>query len=362
MTTTVPAIFAFPEFAGVAAAVADHIIAAQNATLSPSGINLNHASPSAIGLNGLIDSSADNSAANSAANSTVNSGHSSHVHLAPPSQASLTPAASATILSHQRTRSSSNSHSHSLSHNSSSNPNNPGLPAGSSSASSSKKFRIAVSGGSLIHVLHQGLLGRSDVQWGQWEVYFADERLVPFSDPDSNFGLFKRQILDYLPPNSPRPVVFHIKESLIDDASACADHYEKLLIKGFAAKDSVKLPIFDLLLLGCAPDGHVCSLFPNHALLREDLAWVAPVEDAPHGPKRRITLTIPVVCHAHRVTFVVEGATKAPVLKTIMERPDKGLPASIVNEAAAGKVAWFVDDDALLDVFVTKKKYKMLVV
>lgn len=120
--------------------------------------------------------------------------------------------------------------------------------------------------------------------------------------------------------------------------------------------------MFDLLLLGCAPDGHICSLFPNHPLLREEYAWVAPIEDAPKPPPRRITLTLPVIYHAHRVTFVVEGSTKAPVIKTIMERPEKGLPPSLVNEAAAGKVSWFVDDEALTGVFVTKKEYKPQVV
>lgn len=151
-------------------------------------------------------------------------------------------------------------------------------------------------------------------------------------------------------------------EDLLDDAQEAADAYEKTLIKGFAAKDSVKLPMFDLLLLGCAPDGHICSLFPNHPLLREEYAWVAPVEDAPKPPPRRITLTLPVIYHSHRVTFVVEGSTKAPVIKTIMERPEKGLPSSLVNEAAAGKVSWFVDDEALTGVFVTKKEYKNQVV
>lgn len=148
----------------------------------------------------------------------------------------------------------------------------------------------------------------------------------------------------------------------MDDAPAAAIAYEKKLIKGFARKDSVKLPIFDLLLLGCAPDGHICSLFPNHSLLREEYAWVAPIEDAPKSPSRRITLTLPVITHSHRVTFVVEGSTKAPVVKTIMERPEKGLPSSLVNEAAAGKVSWFVDNKALSGVQVTKKEYKIQVI
>ncbi|GME81966.1 unnamed protein product [Ambrosiozyma monospora] len=148
----------------------------------------------------------------------------------------------------------------------------------------------------------------------------------------------------------------------MNDPQECADQYEKTLIKGFASKDSVKLPIFDLILLGCAPDGHVASLFPNQESLRENYAWCTPIEDAPSGPQKRISLTVPVICHAHRVSFVVEGATKAPVIKTIMERPDKGLPASIINEKAAGKIAWFVDSDAVSDVDgITKKSYKFLV-
>lgn len=270
MTTTVPAIYAFSEFSGVAAAVADHVLAAQNATLFPI------------------------------------------------------------------------------------NPKTPVSP--------NKRFKIGLSGGSLISVLEEGLLDRiDDVKWDRWDIYFADERLVPFDDPESNYGLVKRKLLDKLPEDGPRPRVFHVDEKLLDDAQEAADSYEKTLIKGFAAKDSVKLPMFDLLLLGCAPDGHVCSLFPNHSLLREEFAWVAPIEDAPRPPPRRITLTLPVIYHSHRVTFVVEGSTKAPVIKTIMERPEKGLPSSLVNEAAAGKVSWFVDNEALTNVYVTKKEYKIQV-
>lgn len=246
-------------------------------------------------------------------------------------------------------------------------PSNAGAPSAPSSGTQTptspppRRFRIGISGGSLIHVLNEGLLARDDVRWDQWDIYFADERLVPFDDEQSNYGLFKREIYDKIPEGTPKPRVFHVDESLLDDAQEAADAYEKVLIKGFAAKDSVKLPMFDLLLLGCAPDGHICSLFPSHPLLRESLAWVAPIEDAPKPPPRRITLTLPVIRHAHRVTFVVEGATKAPIIKTIFERPEKGLPSSLVNEACAGKVSWFVDNEALKNSFVTKKEYKMLV-
>lgn len=308
MTTTVPLIYSFPEFDGVADAVADQIISAQNMAL------YNSLDPVQIKL--IQEEQA---------------------------QRSINSVASTISLS-----------------------NGNGTPNGKPKKEKKKKqdarFKIAISAGSLIKILNQGLLPRQhDIEWDKWDVYFADERLVPFDSPDSNYGQAKREIFDQIV-GSKRPKVFHIDESLIDDPQECADAYEKLLIDNFAKKDSVKLPMFDLLLLGCAPDGHIASLFPNDGdILREKLAWCLPVSNAPLGPSNRITLSIPVICHAHRVSFVVEGLTKAPIIRIIMERPEKGLPSSIVNEGAAGRVTWFVDDDALKDCYeVTKKKYKFL--
>lgn len=223
-----------------------------------------------------------------------------------------------------------------------------------------KRFKISISGGSLLNVLHEGLLKRDDVRWNKWDIYFADERLVPFDSIESNYGQAMNKLFNKINDPNNKPNVYPINQDLLNDPQECADDYEKTLIQGFASKDSVKLPMFDLILLGCAPDGHVASLFPNHHdILREQYAWCVPVENAPIGPSNRITMTIPVICHSHMIAFVVEGATKAPVLSTIMERPDKGLPASIINESAAGKIAWFVDKDAIADVVgITKKQYK----
>lgn len=325
MTTTVPLIYSFPEFEGVADAVADHVILAQNSTLY----------------------------------NTLDKAAIAEMRTARPpltEMLSTTSLSGATGLRSTRNSNQSNS-----------NLNLAGEGGGSRRGVKSKKraevrFKVALSGGSLIKILHQGLLTRQhEIEWDKWDVYFADERLVPFDSPDSNYGMAKAQIFDLIEGDK-KPRVFHIDELLIDDPQECADAYEKLLIDNFARKDSVKLPMFDLLLLGCAPDGHIALLFPNFGeQLREKLAWCMPVENAPLGPRNRITLSIPVICHAQRVAFVVEGLTKAPVMRIIMERPEKGLPSSIVNEGTAGRVAWFVDDDALNDCYdVTKKKYKFL--
>ncbi|KLU87504.1 6-phosphogluconolactonase [Magnaporthiopsis poae ATCC 64411] len=137
-----------------------------------------------------------------------------------------------------------------------------------------------------------------------------------------------------------------------------ADNYEQALVGSFASRDSVKLPIFDLLLLGCGPDGHTCSLFPGHELLRETSAWVAPIEDSPKPPPRRITLTLPVVTHSVRVAFVATGAGKRDVMKEIFDG-DGGLPCALVNQGAGDRCSWFVDNSAVEGVSFPKRNFNL---
>ena len=82
-----------------------------------------------------------------------------------------------------------------------------------------------------------------------------------------------------------------IDPSLLDDLEELADQYEKQLIGHFAASNAARYPTFDLMLLGMGAMGETCSLFPGHELLSERDAWVSYLEDAPTGPKRRITMT-----------------------------------------------------------------------
>ncbi|KAL7268014.1 suppressor of los1-1 [Rhizina undulata] len=223
------------------------------------------------------------------------------------------------------------------------------------------KFKLAVSGGSLPATLASPeLLNSPEIKWDQWEIFFADERAVPLDHPDSNYGLLKKELLDKIPAKRGAPVVVPIDVQHLDDIQELADAYEQALVRSFAAMDSVKVPMFDLLLLGCGPDGHTCSLFPSHPLLREDIAWVAPIEDSPKPPPRRITLTLPVITHALKIAFVATGQGKKEVLKKIFDEhpePEDGeiLPCALVNLRAGAKVRWFCDDAATQSVAYTKK-------
>jgi len=214
-------------------------------------------------------------------------------------------------------------------------------------------FKVAVSGGSLPKTLAKALLTSGDgspddeAQFAKWEIFFADERAVPLDHEDSNYKLLKEELLDKIPAGAAKPTVFTIDTQHMDDVQEMADQYEQLLVKSFAAKDSVKLPAFDLILLGCGPDGHTCSLFPGHPLLRETDGWVLPISDSPKPPKKRITLSLPVVHQGNKIAFVATGEGKKDVLHKIFDTEEgHTLPCGLVNQGAEDKVSWFCDASA----------------
>lgn len=168
---------------------------------------------------------------------------------------------------------------------------------------------------------------------------------------DSNYFLCKKEFFDNV--SIPEDQIYTIDPSLLpglEEAGETAEEeivedYEKKLISVFATVNSVKFPVFDLLLLGVGPDGHTCSLFPNHPSLDENTGWVTYIGDSPKPPPRRITFTLPVVNHAHNVAFVATGEGKRDVLKEIIENPGSGLPSALVKPVT-GKLYWFLDDAA----------------
>ncbi|KAG2075262.1 6-phosphogluconolactonase [Suillus decipiens] len=218
------------------------------------------------------------------------------------------------------------------------------------------RFTVALSGGSLPKQLNK-LIDNPFVKWDKWQVFFADERCVPLDHEDSNYNLCRKELFSKVP--IPEKNIHSIDVSLLDDLEELADAYEKALISEFAQKDAARFPVFDLVLLGIGPDGHTCSLFPEHPLLTEEDRWVAYIEDSPKPPPKRITLTFPVLNHALRIAFVAAGEGKADVLSTIIDNPEAGLPASRVRPSHPGQVYWYVDNAASAKVKYERSEFKL---
>ncbi|KAI1884316.1 hypothetical protein AGOR_G00225170 [Albula goreensis] len=205
--------------------------------------------------------------------------------------------------------------------------------------SGSGRFSVGVSGGSLVGMLSKELTALPALDCSRWVIGFCDERVVPFSDPESTYGLYKDQLLCKI--NIPESGVLAIDPTL--PVQECAEDYARKLRETFPGED---IPVFDLLLLGMGPDGHTCSLFPDHPLLEETQKTVAPISDSPKPPPQRVTLTLPVVNAARCVAFVSTGGSKAPVLKRVLEGGEgPALPAARVVPSK-GELLWLLDEPA----------------
>ncbi|XP_035787559.1 6-phosphogluconolactonase-like [Anopheles albimanus] len=190
------------------------------------------------------------------------------------------------------------------------------------------KFRLGVSGGSLADILCDGMADlRSD--FSKWEIFFCDERIVPATDKESTWGIFKRDLVERYD-NVPASAFFPVNCTL-DVAEAAAD-YERTIRKAFGlGEPSEEVPSFDLLILGIGPDGHTASLFPGHSLLSEKKKLIAPIADSPKPPPKRVTMTLPLINNAKACLFGAQGAGKAEILKKIIVDRDQSLPASLVE-------------------------------
>jgi len=201
-------------------------------------------------------------------------------------------------------------------------------------------FAVGLSGGSLPTILAE-VLPTIQTDWKKWKFFFCDERLVSFSDPESTFGLYRSVVVPKIPDLSLNQFVT-IDPSLKTSNSAY-DYLSKMK-QIFSRKDEMQLPRFDLLFLGMGPDGHTCSLFPNHPLLNEDKRWIAFIGDSPKPPPNRITMTLPVLNNAKCCVFFVTGAAKAQVIKEIIV-DNKTLPAGLVRPTN-GDLYWILDDES----------------
>jgi 6-phosphogluconolactonase len=125
-----------------------------------------------------------------------------------------------------------------------------------------------------------------------------------------------------------------------EDPEAAAAEYAKVLAAAFGTRRG-ELPRLDLILLGLGVDGHTASLFPGSPVLREVFRTVAAVHAGAAAIPQRLTLTLPVLNAAARVAYLVAGAEKAKVLKSVLAEPAM-LPAALVSPEH-GRLVWLVD-------------------
>jgi 6-phosphogluconolactonase len=123
-----------------------------------------------------------------------------------------------------------------------------------------------------------------------------------------------------------------------------ADRYGQELIKYLPIENG--FPVFDWIWLGLGTDGHTASIFPQQIEL-----WTAGspciVSTHPETAQSRISISGGVINVARRVSFLVSGTEKAPVIKEIFFKEGRHMeyPAFYVDPLS-GYLEWFLDQNA----------------
>jgi 6-phosphogluconolactonase len=210
------------------------------------------------------------------------------------------------------------------------------------SSKGSSSFTIALSGGSTPELLYS-VIGdhfQKDINWDMVHFFWSDERCVPPDDRESNFGMAKKALFSKI--NIPSANIHRIHGE--DDPVGEATRYSDEISEYTRKRNS--LPVFDLVILGLGEDGHTASIFPSNIMLMES-ERVCNIATHPLSKQKRITLTGRTINNADKVTFLVTGIKKSPIVEKILNKDtsSQNYPASLIIPAF-GELVWFLDKEA----------------
>ena len=193
---------------------------------------------------------------------------------------------------------------------------------------------LALTGGSSPVALYETLARdhRDGLDWSRVHFFLGDERDVAHDHADSNMRTCA-PLLEHVPLDPAKVHAWPTDQREGDALEA---------MRQVLAKAGLQHRGMDLTLLGVGPDGHVASLFPEHApwhaLSDERAGDVAYVRDAPKPPPQRYTFTLPLINRSEVVWLMPFGSGKEAALEGFRQN-DASLPVSYVRGRRA-TVVW----------------------
>jgi len=193
---------------------------------------------------------------------------------------------------------------------------------------------VSMTGGSMGSQIIESVCAvpaRDAVNWAQVHVWWGDERWLPDGHADRNDTQNDAAGLD--------------SRVLGPDRSASAEESAQAYSDALHAAGA---DLFDVMVLGVGPDGHVASLFPNHPVATVLGSPAVAVHDSPKPPATRVSLTRECLERSREVWFLVSGADKADAVRRgVTGAPIETTPAAHLH--GVDRTLWLVDTDAAAD-------------
>jgi len=159
-------------------------------------------------------------------------------------------------------------------------------------------------------------------------LFFADERMVPATHAESNYGMVKRAWLE--PARFPPERVHRIRGEIEADRAARLAEED---LRGVAGEP----PQLDLALLAFGGDGHIASLYPGSEELDDTDRLYLPARNG-----TRVTASLTLLTSCKLLVFLVTGADRADALRSALCDPPGAVPASLATSIDRPPL-WLVD-------------------
>lgn len=205
-----------------------------------------------------------------------------------------------------------------------------------------EKIHICLSGGNTPKGVFK-MIGdqyKSRFPWQKIHLYWGDERCVPKSDPESNYGEAYRILLKNI--SIPEENIHFIDGSNLPEQEV--KRYSDELMKHVPLRNG--LPCFHVTILGLGNDGHTASIFPDQMFLLKSNDICAKAIH-PESGQQRVTITGKVLNNSRLTCFLISGKNKALVLKNMIDANDNAhkYPAFHI-QSETGNIHLFVDQFA----------------
>jgi 6-phosphogluconolactonase len=138
---------------------------------------------------------------------------------------------------------------------------------------------------------------------GRIQFFMVDERLVPLTDEQSNYGGLKRLLFDSLVEQ--RVISEKQLHPFVTDSSQ-EDYGCRLYERELRAVGGM----FTVVVLGVGEDGHIAGLFPHHPSLRETAKTFVHFHDSPKPPSDRMSASPALVTGAEMSVLLALGEGK----------------------------------------------------